>query len=112
MILMRSFYFSLCFRLRTVRRLDELIIWQYILLEQVNLGQYSLFDEIILYAILLQTIGVLDMKWFNELPPEFRHLLSSLLTVLIMGQAVKHGYVTPDQATQLQPQISVSTPIQ
>ena len=48
------------------------------------------------------------MKWFNKLPPEFRHLLSSLLTVLIMGQAVKHGYVTPDQAMQLQPQINAT----
>jgi hypothetical protein len=52
------------------------------------------------------------MKWFSKLPPELRHLVSSILTALIVGQAVKHGYVTPDQATALQPQISVSTPIQ
>ena len=52
------------------------------------------------------------MKWFSKLPPELRHLISSIITALIVGQAVKHGYVTPDQAQQLQPQISVSTPIQ
>ena len=42
------------------------------------------------------------MKWFNKLPPELRHLISSLLTALILGQAVKHGYVAPDQAAQIQ----------
>jgi hypothetical protein len=52
------------------------------------------------------------MKWFNQLPPELRHLLSSLLTALVMGAAVKHGYITPDQASTIQPQISVSAPIQ
>ena len=46
------------------------------------------------------------MKWFNKLPPEIRHLLSSILTALIMGAAVKHGYIAPDQAMQLQPQIN------
>ena len=45
------------------------------------------------------------MKWFNKLPPEIRHLLSSILTALIMGAAVKHGYIAPDQAMQLQPKI-------
>lgn len=53
------------------------------------------------------------MKWFNKLPPEFRHLLSSLLTVLIMGQAVKHGYITPEQAATIPASsVSISTPIQ
>lgn len=46
------------------------------------------------------------MKWFNKLPPEIRHLLSSILTALIMGAAVKHGYIAPDQVVQLQPQIN------
>jgi hypothetical protein len=51
------------------------------------------------------------MKWFNTLPPEFRHLLSSLLTALVMGAAVKHGYITPDQATIIQPQITATIPL-
>ena len=48
------------------------------------------------------------MKWFSKLPPEIRHLLSSILTALIMGAAVKHGYVTPEQAIQLQPQVNAT----
>ena len=48
------------------------------------------------------------MKWFSKLPPEIRHLLSSILTALIMGAAVKHGYIAPDQAMQLQPQINAA----
>lgn len=48
------------------------------------------------------------MKWFNKLPPEIRHLLSSILTALIMGAAVKHGYIAPDQAMQLQPQVNAT----
>ena len=51
------------------------------------------------------------MKWFSKLPPELRHLVSSILTALIVGQAVKHGYVTPDQAAQTQAQISASIPL-
>lgn len=51
------------------------------------------------------------MKWFNSLDPNIRHLLTSLLTMLVMGQAVKHGYVTPDQASQTQSQISATIPL-
>lgn len=43
------------------------------------------------------------MKWFNRLPPELRHLITSALTMLIMGQAVKHGYITSDQAAAVVP---------
>jgi len=39
------------------------------------------------------------MKWFSKLPPELRHLIASALTLLIAGQAIKHGYITPDQAS-------------
>ena len=37
------------------------------------------------------------MNWFNNLPSPIRHILSTLLAVFISGQAVKHGYITPDQ---------------
>lgn len=53
------------------------------------------------------------MKWFNQLPPELRHLLSNLATALILAQSIKHGYITPEQAAAIpSPSVSVSTPIQ
>jgi len=53
------------------------------------------------------------MKWFNKLPPEFRHLLSSIITALILAQSVKYGYITQEQAATIPaPSVSISTPIQ
>ena len=53
------------------------------------------------------------MKWFNKLPPELRHLISSIVTALILAQSVKHGYITPEQASAIPaPSVSISTPIQ
>lgn len=53
------------------------------------------------------------MKWFNKLPPELRHLISSIVTALILAQSVKHGYITPEQAATIPASsVSISTPIQ
>ena len=51
------------------------------------------------------------MSFFSKIPTEFRHIIGIILATMITGEMVKHGYITPDQATIIQPQISATIPL-
>jgi len=51
------------------------------------------------------------MSFFSKIPTEFRHIIGIVLSAMLTGELVRHGYITPDQAKIIQPQITATIPL-